>query len=159
MTRIGLFGGGALSAAESPSVLATMIRVEKAQTPLDLFTADRPPGERDDLATEIGGALILIALSTRTREQLSRPGQQTIREESESVPLASPGHVARAAFGLWEFGETLAIAAGRVLVVFACYFGVMGVVQGVPLSGELIDQVTNQTLGIVSLVVQLTRSV
>jgi hypothetical protein len=115
----------ALSAAESPSVLAAMVRTESAQTPLDLFTVNRSPSESAREATGLGGALILLGLSASARQQLSRPVRQTIGKESEAAPPAAVSHIARTVFGLWEFGEAFALAAFRVLVVFACYFGVM----------------------------------
>jgi hypothetical protein len=149
----------ALAAAEGPSVLATMVRMEQARTPLELLTADRSLGERDRVAIGLGGVLILLGLSARARQQLTRPARQTIRDESETAAPASISPTARTVLGVWQLGETFVVAACRVLFLVAGYFGITAFVRGEPVSWELIDQVTNRTLGLVSVIIQLTRPV
>jgi hypothetical protein len=148
----------ALSAAEGPSVLATMARTEQARTPLELLTTDRSLNERDRVATGLGGVLILLGLSARARQQLARPARQSIQDESETPALGSISPTARTVLGVWQVGEAFVVAACRVLLLVAGYFGVTAFVRGEPVSWELIDQVTNRTLGIVSVIIQLTRS-
>jgi hypothetical protein len=143
---------------EGASIARVRARAEAAQDPLATFAAGLPREQRDLFGAALGGALVLVGSGSALRRRFRDRAARGLRaEEVWAAPRRS--WVDGTALAAWDLGEAASLTIVQLMLVAAAYFAAAAVVEGQPLSGELIDQVTNRTLAFAFEVGDLATSV